>query len=82
MSVFLKVLNPFNTAASAKHLPVTALTSLLEDDVTLTREPDVKLTAVMDFNMVDNPRFHNKDYYPLAKVCRFLVSSFKVGVQG
>ena len=29
--------------------------------------------GVMDFNMVDNPRFHNKDYYPLARVICSLI---------
>jgi len=61
-------LNPYNQKSSQRDVQVTELTSLLEDDPALTREPDRRFTFAMDFSRIDNPRFHNKDLYSLADV--------------
>ncbi|XP_070173598.1 uncharacterized protein [Littorina saxatilis] len=60
-------LNPFNHRGNKHLLPVTKLTSLAPNDVTLTQEvPDKRFYIGMDFYYVDNPRFHNPRFYPTA----------------
>ncbi|KAL8625054.1 hypothetical protein ACOMHN_012063 [Nucella lapillus] len=60
-------LNPFNHRGNRHLLPVTELTSLAPDDVTVTQErPDRLFYIGMDFYYVDNPRFHHPSFYPVA----------------
>ena len=60
-------LNPFNHKGNHHLLPVTELTTLAPDDVTLTQEVADKIFYIgMDFYYVDNPRFHHPRFYPSA----------------
>ena len=44
---------------------MTHLTSLLPNDEALKEIPDKKFYLSMDFNRIDNYRFHDPTYYPM-----------------
>ena len=65
--LFFQRLNPFNHRGNSHLIPVTELTSLAPDDVTLMQEePDKRFYIGMDFYYIDNPRFHHPRFYPTA----------------
>lgn len=62
-----KLLNPFNHPGNEHLIPVSRLTSLMPDDVTMTQEePDKRFYIGMDFYYLDNPRFHHPRFYATA----------------
>ncbi|XP_059153746.1 uncharacterized protein LOC131939461 [Physella acuta] len=58
-----KLLNPVNSGPTNTTILVSELRSMRDDDVALTRAPDVTFVLAMDFKAIDNPRFHNPVYY-------------------
>ena len=59
------MLNPLNVGPSRNFITVDQLDSFIPDDDVLKPIPDQKFYIAMDFNMVENPRFHDNRYYPL-----------------
>ena len=61
----LQMLNPLNVRPSRTLITVDQLDSFMPDDEVLKPIPDKKFFIAMDFNTVENPRFHDNRYYPL-----------------
>ncbi|XP_069112423.1 uncharacterized protein [Argopecten irradians] len=60
-------LNPFNAEMNADGvLTVADLVSTEPNDISLKPIPDRQFYLAMDFNMVENYRFHDPNYYSLA----------------
>lgn len=60
-----QMLNPLNIGPSRGFITVDQLDSFIPDDDVLKPIPDKKFYVAMDFNMVENPRYNDKRYYPL-----------------
>ncbi|GFO06483.1 multicopper oxidase [Plakobranchus ocellatus] len=61
-----KGLNPINRRGSDAEITVHHLKSVAKedrDDLSLKRIPDHKIVLAMDFTVINNPRFHDKDFY-------------------
>ena len=61
-------LNPWNHKEDVTHVPVSKLTSLVNDSAALKPIPDKKFYLAMDFNHVDDYHFHDERYYPLSAI--------------
>ncbi|XP_060581831.1 uncharacterized protein LOC132738361 [Ruditapes philippinarum] len=61
-------LNPWNHKEDVTHVPVTKLTSLVNDTSALKPIPDKKFYLAMDFNKVDDFHYHDNKYYPLSAI--------------
>lgn len=59
-------LNPYNSGRSGKLVTVDELEALTPNDISLKTFPDKRFYLAMDFNMVENYRFHDPEYYPLS----------------
>ncbi|XP_067668418.1 uncharacterized protein [Haliotis asinina] len=61
-----KLLNPLNDKGSPERMPVSLLNATLADPVDLKEKPDKKFYLTVDFNKIDNHRFHHELYYPMS----------------
>lgn len=65
-----KKLNPWNKEETGDLVPVSRLVSLRDNDDALSRTPDKTIYMSMDFNKIDNYRFHDPLLYPISAVER------------
>ncbi|XP_070537860.1 uncharacterized protein [Ptychodera flava] len=61
------ILNPFNKEASEREIPIYYMNATEPDDIT-SESVDRKIYLAMDFNKIDNPKFHHPDFYPISAV--------------
>lgn len=63
-------LNPWNKEETDDLVPVSRLISLRDNDGALSKTPNKTIYMSMDFNKIDNYRFHDPLLYPISAVER------------
>ncbi|KAJ8303182.1 hypothetical protein KUTeg_019578 [Tegillarca granosa] len=61
-------LNPLNQGPGDERITVAQLNSALPNDVSLLPVPNKRFYLALDFNLVQNYRFHDPNYYPLSNM--------------